>query len=323
MEKGDKNMNTFQIAIYAIVALAIILLFLTQIIPYFTKNDTMDKITSGLVNAQISTNLGKTVNLGSLKYNKDFTLLAESFDKTKMLVSIECIGTKDCCPMKGTTTEKCTKTIVWNNSLFSISVAKGILTYVRCTTTQNFPLCKIYLDGTPAQAKISKIQMPTGGEKADVTLENSGSITLGGGTLTLQLYKKGPAGWEKTDYFFEPVNADAINPGEQITEHLSIAPVNAGEYRAEFTFSTQNAGFDTNSFDFNKTENTACIATTTGDTLIDTESGGYREMHNCTGCTYAYECAGAWEAKEPSKIYSPESADATFCIKQNYDANCQ
>lgn len=225
--------------------------------------------------------------------------------------------------MSGTTKEECKKAITWNNTFFSIEQGRGIQTYARCTKIGSLPLCKIYLDAAPAQAKITKIQTDSEGKNITLTLKNNGTLALGGGSVSLTLYKTDMADWEKTEYSLAPKSVDFLGAGEETTQQWEIGPINAGEYKAEFTFEAQNAGFDTNSAEFNKTENPGCVTTTTGETLIDPNTNSYKEMRNCTGCTYAYECAAAWQTKEPTIIFNPETRDLAYCTKQTYESQCQ
>ena len=107
-------MNTFDIAIYAIAAIALILVFFTLILPFFSPGNNLTTIKNGVENAKINQNLGKTFALGALRYSKDATITTNDFDTTKMLVNIECTNPKECCQQKTSTNEKCTKTVCIN-----------------------------------------------------------------------------------------------------------------------------------------------------------------------------------------------------------------
>lgn len=319
-------MNAFEIIIYAVAALALILVFLTLILPMLSPGDNLPAIKTALENAKLSTNLGKTISLGALPYAKGATILASSFDKKTMLLGIECTSPTDCCPIKTKAATNCDKAINWDSTFFTTSREKNIYTYVRCIQVNSLPACKIFFGGNPAQAAIEKATPnganAAGEEQITLTIKNTGSLPLTNATTTVELYKKGPEGWVITDYPSAPKATEILQSGEKTTINWVIAPQNVGEYRALFTFASLDGGFDKKPADFNKIQNTICTATTTGDTIFDPDTGAYKEMRECAGCSYAYECAGTWQAKEPSKTFQPESNTEAYCTKTTQGGNC-
>ena len=283
-------MSTFDIAIYAIAALALIFVFFAIIEPYLGPKDHFSEIQTALLSAQISTNLGKTLSVGSLTYQPNTTILTNSFDKEKMLVAIECTSAQNCCQRKSDQKDKCTKPINWDYTFFTSNELKSIPTYVRCIKLSELPVCKIYFGGTPAQTKIENAELnPSAAADAIgimVTLKNTGSLPITSATTTVELLKKGTQGWVSTDYIQTPKSIDLLNANEQTTQKFELNPQNIGEYRAKFTFESQNAGFDTKTIDFNKTTNTFCTATTIGDTLFNSDANSYRELRNCMVCQF-------------------------------------
>lgn len=319
-------MNTFELLIYAVAGLALLLVFFQFINPYFQETNHLKEIQNGIENAKLSNNLGKTMNLGTFTYPKDATILTTSFDKAVTLVAIECNSPQNCCQMKSAQNEKCTKAISWDSTFFTANFAKSIPTYTRCIMNTGLYICKIYVGATPAQAVIEKAELnSTGGETGTgvkLTLKNSGSVPITNATVSFELQKKGPSGWEATDYAAETKTIEMLNSGDRNTLYFTINPSNTGEYRAEFTFEAQNGGFDKKDFDFNKTTNTSCTATTIGETLFNPDTNTYKELRECGGCNYAYECVGAWQSKEGATAFYPETKDAAYCEKQTADGAC-
>ena len=319
-------MNTFDLAIYAIAAIALVFVFFAIVQPYLAPQNHFTEIQTALLRAQISDNLGKTMSLGSLTFSNNSTIVTDSFDKSKMLVAIECSSPSICCTRKSELKTTCTKPISWDYTFFTTNEVKSVQTYVRCIKLSELPVCKIYFGGTPAQAKISNVELSSANAKNSteikVTLKNTGSLPITGATTSVELLKKGPQGWAATDYDQTPKSIELLNSGEQIIESWELTPQNIGEYRANFTFESENAGFDKKTIDFNKATNTACTTTSIGDTLFDSDTSTFKELRNCTGCNFAYECAVAWEAAEKGKTFLPETKDTAYCTKQTFEGSC-
>lgn len=319
-------MKAFEIIIYAIAAIALVFVLYSIIMPFFSPESNFEKIKEAIQNAKITPNLGKTNYLGALNYPKGEIIFTNSFDKTEMLLGVECTNPQDCCPMKGQSKEECKKPIEWDNTFFAARQNKIIHTYARCTKTEGLYLCKIYLGASPAQAKIEKITSqgttPFGGEKLSATIKNSGATLLAGGTSSLQLSKKISGEWIITDYLAQPQSTELLMPGETAQIEWEINPQNTGEYRSIIKFEAQNAGFDEKSFDFNKNANLLCTATEIGETLFEEESKKYREMHKCTGCNFAHECVAAWSQEQSEKTFYPETREEAYCFKNTYEGQC-
>ncbi|MEI7961170.1 MAG: hypothetical protein WCI04_02440 [archaeon] len=318
-------MNTFDIAIYAVAALALIFVFFAVIQPLFGPQNHLKEIQNSLLNAQISTNLGKTIYIGTLTYANDATILTSSFDKTKILVAIECTSPTNCCARRSEQKTSCKKAIDWDYTFFNSNELKSIPTYVRCIKLSELPVCKIYFGGTPAQAQIQNTELTSTTNDATgitVTLNNTGSLPIAGATNSVKLLKRGPEGWTETDYSIPSKSLDLLNSEEEIIINWELTPQNLGEYRAVFKFESENSGFDTKTIDFNKTTNDYCTATTKGNTLFESDNNSYRELRNCTGCNYAHECVAVWNSKEAGKLFLPETKDAAYCAKQSYEGSC-
>jgi len=309
-------MNVFELVIYSIAGLALLLLFFS-LLPYFFPTETSTKqIVKAVEEAQTLTMLGKTMNLGALSYSRDYQLFKEDFDEKKVLITFECVSAKECCIRKSDQGKNytCDNPIEWDYNFIKIKETKKVTTAVRCTREQGFSLCKIYIAGLPAQAKVDKIELlnlAEGIAEIKLTLKNIGLNELAFGKNSLVLYKKSENTWIETDYASEEKETQNIMPGEKETILWSINPKNTGEYKALFRFEAQNAGFDENSIIFTLDKTSLC----------NTDTNTYQEIHSCSECTYSVDCATAWD-KKTGKTFYPLDKERAYCTKTTYEGNC-
>ncbi|MCX6803622.1 MAG: hypothetical protein NTY48_03555 [Candidatus Diapherotrites archaeon] len=320
-------MKIFEILIYAIVALAMVLLLFTLITQYLPKNDNRLLIKTGLTDALIKGNIGKTINLGALSYEKGFILSKNDFDQTKMLIALECTSPQECCPKgTGVDNKNCNKNIIWDEINASIRNGGKINTFVRCTTAKSLPICKIYLSAMPAQAQIEKLELVTedvqnGTTAIRASVKNSGQQTLTNATATITLEKKNGTEWVETDYYEEPKSILLMMPGEKQSIIFLPNPATMGEYRAKILFEGQNAGFDINTINFSK-NNTACNTLDKTQTIFDPTTQKYQELYPCSGCISPIDCAIEWGKKNPAVQYFPYDNQTAYCLKSTEEGNC-
>jgi len=321
-------MNLFEILIYSIAAFALILVFL-GIIYYFTEQETNTKIIQReLIKAQAQINLGKTINGGQLNFEKDNSMEKSDIEKENTLVSFECINPQNCCTRETDRdkTTKCDKAIRWDYDFVQFNENKRITLNTRCERISGVPVCKVYISGTPPQAKVKKIELLTktlGTGEIKVTVENSGGQTLTFGKNTLTLFKKVTDGWQETNYPEEIKEVETIASGESYSFLWSINPKNSGNYRADFKFEAKNGGFDENGIEFVIDKTLSCkIDSRAVETTFDSATGNYLENYYCTGCSYSFECSNAWTAEYPTKNFIVKTKDATYCVKQEANGSC-
>jgi len=323
-------MKVFEIVVYAITALVLVLLLFAVIQQFLPPENPLNQLKKSVELAQTQTMQGKTINDGYLNFPRDFSLDAiDLADKTKVIVSFECNNPNDCCIRKADANAKvkCTKPIEWDYDFINVSETKKILTSTRCIRIEGMPVCKIYVGIFPAQAKISKLEIlgeNQGATQIKTTLKNEGGIQIPYGTITLILYKKSSNGWERTDYNNIQKEVSLIMPQETTTLFFDISPENIGEYKAEFTFDALNSGNDQNFIIFNKQTNTSCVIDESLTEIVqNAQNGIYEETHYCTGCLYAHECVAVWSKKMQDKSFYPRTNVETYCTKGSYDGQCQ
>ncbi|MFA6064492.1 MAG: hypothetical protein WC746_01480 [archaeon] len=323
-------MKVFEILVYAIVALALIMLFFSLIPILLPQETPLTQLKKSVELAQTQTMQGKTISEGYLNYPKEFNIDAQDLaDKQKAIVSFECNNPSDCCIRKTDANEKikCTKPIEWDYDFINVKETKRILSNTRCIRIEGMPVCKVYFGLVPAQASINKLDLigeNNNTTQIKATLKNLGAIQITYGTISMSLYKKSSNGWDLTDYNTIQKEVPLIMPRESTTIIFDVLPGNIGEYKAEFTFDALNGGNDQNSITFKKETNTSCVIDeSTTDTVQNAINGIYEEIHYCTGCTYAHECVGAWSKKNPNQTYYSKTKDETYCTKGTFEGQCQ
>jgi hypothetical protein len=322
-------MKVFEIVVYAIAALALIVLFMSLMTQFIKQENPLDQIKKSIDVAQTQNMQGKTYQVGYLSYPSGFFTLTKDITLSdKVIISIECNDPINCCPKQGDSGsgEKCTKAVQWDYNFIRMNEGKKLLTSTRCIRIDGVPVCKIYFGSIPAQAAITKLELVgdnSGATQVKMILKNTGSTGIAYGTVSLNLYKKISDGWVLTDYNSQPKEVQPIAPQETQNVFWDISPDTIGDYKAEFLFEALNAGNDRNSIIFTKKTNSNClIDETQTDTVQDPSTGLYQENHYCTGCNYSHECVGAWSKKLPGTTFQSYSKDQTYCTKTSYNGTC-
>ncbi len=321
-------MNTFDLLIYAIAAIALVAVFLAlaQNFPGAENNSTLIK--KSLDEARLDPNLGKTFLVGTLNYEKNNLMSSSGLAPQGVLLSIECINPDYCCVRKSQQikNQTCDKYFEWDYDYMQAVQTKKINTFVRCVDIEQINTCKVFVGTSPAQAEIESVENigenSMGNTEIKVTLTNSGTSTLAQGSATLKLYKKASEKWIQTNYETDVQEVELIQPNEKKILYWEVNPANLGEYRATIKFEANNAGFNERSVDFNKMENNFCTATGIGETVYSAKNNNYKELHTCEGCNDAYECVNAWNKKNAITTFLPESKDYAYCVKSSENGSC-
>jgi hypothetical protein len=320
-------MNVFDLVIYAIAALAVILLFFQLLNVFFPQTTEISKIKSALNTAILESFNGQSVSAGIIQYQGGTTIDVAQFDTKDKLVAFECNNSGVCCiKASDAPKQECKKEFSWEAAYLKVTQTKQALTTVRCTRINNYPACKIFVGSLPAQAKIQRIEVLEQNKaigEIKITAQNSGATTIEPGKLTLKLYKKVGAEWMLSDYISDPKDVPAIVTGENYPVLWSINPKTSGEYKAEFTYDALNGGLDKNSTTLIIDAASNCVIdnSTPSETTYYPDTGNFREVHSCTGCNYAYECAAAWST-QTGKQFIGVGQNQAYCVKTSENGNC-
>ena len=320
-------MKVFDLVIYAIVFLVLIILFYELINAFFPPSTEIGKIKNALTIAQTEGYNRKSISAGIIQYQNGLTIDAAQFASKDLLIAFECNNAGVCCIKAGDAPQqKCDKEFSWDPTYLKVNETKQALTTIRCTRTNNYPLCKIFVGSLPGQTKIEKIEVLEQNKaigELKITTTNSGSTIIAPGKLSLKLYKKLGTSWTPTDYTSEPKDVETIVPGENYSLLWSINPKNSGEYKAEFTYESMNGGLDTSYAILTIDSTIACTINNSipSETIYYPDTSEYREIHSCSECNYAYECASAWST-QTGKTFIGISQNQAYCAKTSENGAC-
>jgi hypothetical protein len=310
-------MKPIQMIVWAIVAIALILLFVNYIIPEVTPENVTTIIRNNFVAAENPGQLGKLLFLGEIDLEKDELVSQSMFELTDRELAFECTSVDECCA-KG---EKCNKAIEWDYTHIKTKRNTKSNLYLRCIKDE-LPICRAYVGKQPAQAEIINLvkDQDNTSISLQVFVENTGEFDLAFGKNSLILQKKVGERWFDGEEEFETKEIERIPVDGQHIFVWEINPQIFGEYRAITKFEGNNAGFDEKSVEFTITENTACVTIDKNETTFDGDI--YKEIHYCEGCNYAFECLAEWNKKNPTIDYELMDLERVYCTKNSFEGVC-
>lgn len=323
-------MNVIELVVYAIIALALIFLAITLFNPI--KQETLiDEIKEGINAGQTNIFLGKTFPIGTRILEKEFHFDKRAIEDASYSLAIECNNPKICCIRKEEQSKEdiCTKPINWDYSFIEAKQETTLKTSVRCINELNTLICRIYFGLSPAQAEIIEIKNQQDQNSntiiSNIKVKNSGETQLALGIMELNLQKKVLNKWENTEDQFKPQEIQYLLPQQEHTFVWAIQTTTVGEYRLNYKFSGNNAGFDQKTEDYNITKANFCsiIEEETYEIQTIQEGVKYNEIKKCENCNYAYECASAWQNKYPMVNYQIVTKEKTYCEKQTELFTCE
>ncbi|MFA5361049.1 MAG: hypothetical protein WC290_01225 [archaeon] len=321
-------MNIFDLFIYAIVAIVLVTVFLTIAQNFPPIEDASTMIKQNLDVARLDPNLGKLFLVGTLNYKKEDLITSTGLTPQGTLTLIECTNPEICCIRKSEQGEKneCEKAFEWDYDYLKSIESRKVNTFVRCVDVDKINTCKVYIGLMPAQARVMNVENigenNQGNTEIKTTLTNSGKTILTNAIAQLKLFKEINSHWVQADYEVDSQEIQMLQPGEEKILYWEIKTQNPGNYQATIIFEANNGGFDQNSIEFNKTQNTFCKGTIQGETIYNAQNDNYEELYHCEGCNYAHECANAWSTKNPKITYYPKSRDYAYCIKNSLVESC-
>lgn len=321
-------MKPFELIVWGIVTIVLVFALMAIFGGLFQEEDLIERIENSLKNAQMPHSIGKTINVGTINLSQDQFLATNAFETTNKVLTIECNNENICCPLN----EECQKPIEWNQQNLKLKKTITTTSFVRCNLIQNYPSCKIYIGNRPAQATITNIELikQLGNSNIfEITVKNTGNTNLAFGNLNVNLFRK-------IDKSFQPINFELDTQDIQIlpisTKHSFLWNIEldfAGEYKAEFIFSGENAGFDKNFIEFNTDPTTNCeidINRFDQFEIVNEEllSQGYtmKEYHYCKNCNHAFECLAEWKIKHPNINFNLETNDRVSCYSVSSGSTC-
>jgi len=309
MNQRAQTNSVFKLAIFAIVAIAVLFLVLNFFPSQST--DTIKELRQLLVYAK--GNEGKSVSK-EIQIEKDmFFDAAKIFDDDTTSVSFACSSIE--CSTGGLHIEE---------RQFYSEKKTSTTASARCFLSGNLYGCRIYFGLKPAQVGVKEIAL---GEEIDlavedafvtIKVENSGELTATNVFTTAKIFKKTVVEGKETENLYAPEITDfaaEIIPGNSVTISFNLPIEDDGDFRLEVTAFGDEAGQDTKSFDFsvsNAQSVSECTPTTQDEPFFSSQENACLTKFNCEKCDLAFECRQAWEQTGETGL---ESASKGFALK--------
>lgn len=320
-------MKVFDLVIWSIVALALIFLAINIFNALFPTENLELKISNKLDQASSPAFSGDLLFVDNEIISKDRIILRDSFDNVKKSIALECTDEANCCPLG----EDCEKAIKWDYERMIAQKTIDTEFYVRCIRIEDLPVCRIYIGKKPAVSKIKEVELTNstnGSNTFNITVTNSGENILALGTIDLELYKNVNGMFELYDDNFVSQKVKFLPINQEHTFIYSIFTDLAGEYKAKFIFSGDNAGLDINNFIFSTAENQNCSVSNkieiTENISDEKKDEGYydKEYYYCNNCNYAFECLTEWNKTHPDTNFELETKERVFCYSISGGSSC-
>jgi hypothetical protein len=294
--------NVFIILVFSIIA-ATIILMVFNLFPENQENP-VEILKKELIKA--SAVEGELIEYKNLFLEKDFYLNHNSLiESENMLVSFECNDPSSCC-LEG---EKCEK-IQWTKTTLFNKNNKRINFYTRCTNIENLTGCMIYFGKSPGEVKITQLKKED--QVILVNFKNKGLEILRETSGEMEVMTLLNESWEKIDQTYQKQYIDFLESNQESFFGWAIKINTPGKYKAIIKISSKNAGIDINEieFDIETNENCEIIPETR---IINWGEDNYREIHECEGCDFGYECLEKWANKKPKSELKILTNNSVYC----------
>lgn len=315
--------QTYQLFVYAIVALTVIGFVYIIYLNLFAPEPFVNELKRGLEVANSQEYLGKYYFINHKIIPEGTIVTKDFFDTQTMSIAIECTSEDKCCP-KG---ELCSKNIEWDYDKINFKKDVSADVSVRCIRYEGVPVCRFYFVDLPAQSKINSVELIEQNYKeAAVTIEvkNDGKQKLTIGKLEVILYKNVNGKWVDTESDFIPREIDFLDPNKSHRFLWDFYFQTTGKYLAEFSFEGSNSGYDKKQIeiDINSENNPCSIDTERVKTIIDPISENFMEFHYCNNCSTAHDCLSAWNNANEGTEFELFDKESVYCIKNTYEGVC-
>ncbi|MDP6670981.1 MAG: hypothetical protein QGI60_04150 [archaeon] len=291
------DQGPFRLLVSALVALALLAVFYTYVVPlFFPSPEPLSILEKNIGVASITTGKGivKEIRFGVSGFS------GNTFDSHNISLAFECNSAALCCNISEVD-ENCTKDIAWNERSIEIKSEMVIETTARCFYENTIHVCKIYFGKKPAQIEIvksdikKKINLDEENVVLDLEIKNSGAVPLFNGIIKVDVYEMYLEAnkWEKRYVGRALVNKTfgEIQPGSMLKKQIPISVSGAGKYDVKLRVWGDNAGFEEKNLNFEVTGESTCKL----DSLKQCDPAemgisGCRAICYCTSCLLSSQC---------------------------------
>ena len=308
--------TVFKMLVSAVAAIALIMVLLNYILPYFLQAQDVEKeIGVLLTEAEFSPGKYKSA---SVQLAGGANLRAENFDSDNRSVAFSC-----------NSAELCLDYISYDEREMKVKRNIQTTASARCAYAHDLFTCKIYFGKEPAQLEIREAQVKESIDlgknenTASIIVKNTGNDAARNAKATAKIYRRYFADFEwKKEFVRQNEKAlGNINAGSEINAEIDLPIEESGNYAVEIMASAEDAGFDSAEKTFEAIGAIdLCNATTQeGYATYNSELDKCRRKSLCENCAYAFECRDAWKAKSAGKAF--ESAEPGFAYEMGEAAD--
>jgi len=311
-------MNAFQLLVYAIAFAAFLWIFMAFISPiFFPAEDPVAKIGEGLDISELTP--GQYVPY-VIDLKADAGMDAALFDTSARSVIMHCNNPSVCCSLEGLLdecggTERCgayekCRVALSNRNLVVLEETKA-RGAARCIPEFNLHVCRVYLGEEPAQVRLVEVgydeEFDLEEEEAElkVSVKNTGNIAVSFYQAEIVLYKIEVKGGieEKMRYGDSLLEVrELLLAGETEIFEFSTGISDNGAYEAEARVAAIDAGYEEKTIRFRvKGASPITEGCEAGSFIgIEEREGECREIYECKGCEFGWECREKWSEKGKS-----------------------
>lgn len=298
-------MNTHNLLIVAIIALALIGLFYFNFASYFTPQTALAKHAPALL-LEAQGTPGKTASI-TLTLKEGDTIYARNLDGTTRNVSFSCSG-EDCCP----TMDACSYPLSVTGD--RIRINEGIKTTLsaRCETLNQLHACTLYIGKEPAQLEMENTLATSpftlnGATEYPIqtTIHNLGEVDAENITFTAILVQEQIVAGKKKPIEIQKKEATlpSLKAGASENVNVSLPLTTSGTYQLILRAHSEGGGFDEEAKELILTGTNAQLCQRDLITKENAQFDGIEKVCRkkvfCTGCGFAFNCREIWEKESP------------------------
>ncbi len=319
MNQGGQSGSVFNLAVFAIVALALIVL-IASFFPQ-AENNAIQELRESISLAQSTPGTGISKNIF---LEKNFAVDAQKvFDTGTRSVSFQC-NAMECTQKK------------LNVDARKISAAENIsIQYTsRCIFEKSLFNCKIYFGTAPAQLKISETRLkenfdlPKEKVELEFFAENTGGQNAVDASVQVKVFKKQTVNGRVVENLYTSVlekKIELLAPKQKLEQRFELQIKDTGDYSVEISLSGTDAGHVSEKIDFFAVGEIVsfCRIGETLETFLNETLGKCITRHSCTECSFAEECAQKWQTLLPDAEFQASTKETALEIKEPVNGACE
>ncbi|GEM_PF-1806120 len=322
----------FKLLILAVIAIAVVLLFLTQFTPFFAWKEKPERVVKKQLKIA-ETQLGHFASQKTV-FPAGYTVKALPFESSDRSIVFRCNSSLYCCP-EG---EKCEKAIEWDNTgkrrFFSFKESKPVTVSGRCRYKDLY-ICRVYIGNKPAQVDIKDLKLDAqdldlaknNKINAEFEVENTGDKDMTTVQAIARVYKIISKNELETkrELKKEYSTEFGLGKGEKHTGKLGIKIEENGKYEVEITFQEKEdeTNYETKTFNVTAFGEAQAEQCTTGKMRV-------QELEKCVyllpcKCNSLVECEKLWRnalnipAEEKLELVSADEKKEEIILKYSAD----